>query len=106
MSALNLQSLDLSDLALLNRPEVKLLSVTEERSLLLELVECKTLLLQSRSTRTGESGTGARGAVEVQDVVRDVLKPLATATPELRQLAPIAARYNELRTRLAMANLR
>jgi RNA polymerase primary sigma factor len=106
MSALDLQSLDLSDLALLNRPEVKLLSVTEERSLLLEFVECKTLLLQSRSTRTVEQGAGARGVVEVQDVVRDVLKSPATASPEMRQLAPIAARYNELRTRLAMANLR
>ena len=59
MSAEDLQSLDLSNLALLNRPEVELLTVTEERSLLLELCDCKTLLLQSRLTGTGEPGCRA-----------------------------------------------
>jgi RNA polymerase primary sigma factor len=106
MSVEDLQTVDLSNLALLNRPEVGLLTVAEERSLLLELCDCKTLLLQSRLTGTGEPGTGPRGAVGVQDVVRELLKPEAADAPENRHLVPIAARYNELRTRLAMANLR
>ena len=58
MSAEDLQSLDLSNLALLNRPEVELLTVSEERSLLLEIGDCKTLLLHSRSTRTFSRALG------------------------------------------------
>ena len=106
MSAEDLQSLDLSNMAVLNRSEVALLTVTEERSLLLELCDCKTVLLQSRMAATGEPGSGPRGAVGVRDVVRELLKPQAADIPEMRHLVPIAARYNALRTRLAMANLR
>src|SRR5436305_15323595 len=106
MSAEDLQNLDLSNLALLNRPEVGLLTAAEERSLLLELCDCKTLLLQSRLTGTDEPGSGPRGEVRVQDVVRDLLKPQAADILENTHLVPIAARYNTLRTRLAMANLR
>jgi len=106
MSAEDLQSLDLSNLALLNRPEVELLTVSEERSLLLEIGECKSLLLRSRSSQTIQSGEGPRIAVGVQDVVRELLKPQAADTPEISHLVPIAERYNALRTRLAMANLR
>jgi RNA polymerase primary sigma factor len=106
MSAEDLQNVDLSNLALLNRPEVGLLTVAEERSLLLELCDCKTLLLHSRIAGTGEPGAGPRGAVAVQDVVRDLLKRQAADNPENGHLVPIAERYNTLRTRLAMANLR
>jgi RNA polymerase primary sigma factor len=102
----DLQNVDLSNLALLNRPEVGLLTVAEEQSLLRELCDCKTLLLQSSLSRAGEPDSGPRGEVKVQDVVRDLLKPQAADTPENRHLVPIAASYNALRTRLAMANLR
>ncbi len=106
MSAEDVQSLDLSNLALLNRPEVGLLTAAEERSLLLELCDCRTLLLQSRLTGIGEPDAGPRDTVGVQDVVRELLSPQAADTPENTHLVPIAARYNALRTRLAMANLR
>jgi RNA polymerase primary sigma factor len=118
MSSDHVRTFDLASAALLSRPEVELLTPDQERSLLLELSECKTRLLAADVpvSRDAEKTDGQRAdyrpdAAEpagemIQDVVRELLKPSASGNPVLRHLVPTAMRYNELRTRLAMANLR
>jgi RNA polymerase primary sigma factor len=112
--------IDLASTALLNRPEVELLSPDQERALVLELSECKARLLAARVPlgRDGQERSGddslsdvpadhaERAGVEIQEVVRELLKPAASQDPVLQHLVPTAIRYNELRTKLAMANLR
>lgn len=110
----NDRSFDLASAALLNRPEVELLTPDQERSLLLELSECKARLLAARVSAPREEAAGSDDPAhhaepagqEIQDVVRELLKPAAALNPVLQQLVPTAVRYNDLRTKLAMANLR
>jgi RNA polymerase primary sigma factor len=106
MSGEELHRLDLADSALLNRPEVEVLDSQQERAMLVELGECKRRLLQARQERPSEQGLESSKVPDIQDVVRDLLNPATAWTAEARCLVPVAARYNELRTRLAMANLR
>jgi RNA polymerase primary sigma factor len=105
MSVEDVRSFDLASSALLNRPEVELLAAEEEKSLLHELVQCKKLLLAARVPAASEQDPVSPGE-EIQDVVRELLKPSAATTEEVQHLVPTAVRYNELRTKLAMANLR
>ncbi len=91
---------------LLNRPDVQVLSADQERALLLELDECKTRLLDLRPM-IGEEVTGASPEEEeIPVMVRHLLDPATVKTEMVRQLVPLAGRYNEIRTKLAMANLR
>jgi RNA polymerase primary sigma factor len=118
MSSDDVRNIDLASTALLNRPEVELLTPDQERSLLLELSECKTRLLSARVPLTRdevESDDGSSddpadhakpAAEEIQEVVRELLKPAASQNPVLHHLVATAVRYYELRTKLAMANLR
>ena len=48
MSVEDFRSFDLASSALLNRPEVELLTPEQERALLVELAECRTRLLSAR----------------------------------------------------------
>lgn len=122
MPSEDVRSFDLASTALLNRPEVELLKPEQERTLLMELADCKARLLSSRAAADrddqddlseacdlDEPGPRAGSTPrpdEIQDVVREILKPAAEHNPVLRSLVPTAIRYNELRTKLAMANLR
>jgi RNA polymerase primary sigma factor len=74
--------------------------------MLVELGECKRLLLEARPASPFEQGPESAEGPDIRDVVRELLHPATAWTAEARHLAPIAARYHELRTRLAMANLR
>ena len=106
MSGDVLQNYDLASAALLNRPDVQVLSADQERALLLELDECKTRLLDLRPM-IGEEATGASPEEEeIPVLVRHLLDPAMVKTEMVRQLVPLAGRYNEIRTKLAMANLR
>jgi RNA polymerase primary sigma factor len=106
MSGGALHRFDLADSALLNRPEVELLGPQQERAMLVELGECKRRLLEARQTRPCERAPESAEVPDIQDAVRDLLDPATAWTAEARHLVPIAARYNELRTGLAMANMR
>ena len=97
---------DRADSALLNRPEVELLGPQQERAMLVELGACKRLLLEARPASPRERGPESAGGPDIRDVVRELLDPATAWTAEARHLIPIAARYHELRTGLAMANLR
>lgn len=102
----NPQAFDLATAALLNRADVQVLSPEEERALVLELDHCKRQLLEARLPRTEEQGVKRAEKMEIQDIVRDLLDVTVTIPLESRHLGAVAARYNEVRTRLAMANLR
>ena len=107
MSGDVLQYYDLASAELLNRPDVQVLSADQERALLLELDECKTRLLELRPLLAGEqSGASPEEDEEIQGVVRRLLDRSTVKTEMVRPLVPLAERYNEIRTKLAMANLR
>ncbi len=106
MSGDVLQNYDLASAALLNRADVQVLSADQERALVLELDECKRRLLEVRQLLGAElSGTSPEDE-EIQAIVRHLLDRSAEKTEMVRHLRPIAEQYNEIRTRLAMANLR
>src|SRR5208337_4635758 len=67
---------------------------------------CKTRLLEVRQLLGGELPGTSPDAEEIQAIVRQLLSRSTVKTEVVRQLAPLAERYNELRTKLAMANLR
>jgi RNA polymerase primary sigma factor len=94
---------DLVSSDLLNRPDVQVLRPEEERALLRELDECKRLLLQ---TERATDETCDSGAEEIQVRIRDLLKRARHSTDDPSPLVVLATRYSDLRTRLAMANLR
>lgn len=102
----DLRTHDLVDSDLLSRPEVQVLSAEEERALLVELDECKRLLLQAERQFGAEGGSDAENAEEIQVLVRNLLTRSPDPTDGLSDLVSLASKYNEVRTRLAMANLR
>jgi RNA polymerase primary sigma factor len=114
MSGNELQNYDLSVAALLNRPDVQVLSAEDERALLLELDGAKKQLLEyhqsiSRFQKSELEATDEADAPEsedIQEIVRGLLQPASGQTAEHGELTQLARRYNETRTRLAMANLR
>lgn len=106
MSGDVLQNYDLASAALLSRPDVQVLSADQERALVLELDECKTRLLEVRQLLGGELSGTSPDDEEIQAIVRQLLNRSTVKTEVVRQLAPLAERYNEIRTKLAMANLR
>jgi len=106
MATQNFNNMDLASAALLNRPDVQVLSAEEERGLLLEIGACKTLLLEGRTSAHAEGLDGEDPGEEIQEVIRDLLKPSRPLDAESRRLASVAEQYNTLRTKLAMANLR
>src|SRR3954471_16994889 len=97
MSVEDVRSFDLASLALLNRPEVELLTPEQERALLLELAECRTRLLSARLPVAREDAAGSKANSildgderadqagshrgEIQDVVRELLKSSAAQHP-------------------------
>src|SRR5271157_6498490 len=104
MSGHVLQNYDLASAALLNRPDVQVLSADQERALVLELDGCKRQLLEVRQLLGGElSGTSPEDEA-IQAIVRHLLDRSTVKTEMVCQLAPLAERYNESRSRLAMAN--
>ncbi|QEH36911.1 RNA polymerase sigma factor SigA [Aquisphaera giovannonii] len=111
MASHDLLNYDGPSAAILNRDDVRVLTPEEERALLVELQECKTSLVESwdnpRNPRVGPpSPVTAEDGEEVQDFVRRVLRADGIVRDEGKELAAIAARYDEIRTKLAMANVR
>lgn len=99
MTAVRHQPDDLSNLVLLNRADARVLSPEQERELLVELDECRKLLLTEYAQRRNIQGSAAIEELDIQDVVREM-------SAERGPGASLADRYTECRTRLAMANLR
>jgi RNA polymerase primary sigma factor len=106
MTVEGVERYDLQSAALLNRAHVRVLSTAQERALFLELDHCKRRLLASQQTAYSASAEDGHDVAEIQDFVRDLLRPDSEKTRVDEQLSAIAVRYNEIRNKLAMANLR
>ena len=105
MSFGNFEKYDLTSTALLNRPDVQVLGAEEERALLVELDQCKRLLLQLVPA-DGESMADSQPEREIQDFVRELLHQEGIKDEVEQRIARLADRYNKIRGKLAMANLR
>lgn len=93
---------DLASLALLNRADVRVLAPERERELLVELDECRGLLLEEYARRRKIQGGSPVEELDIQEVVRETRTD--PGAPEASR--SLARRYTECRARLAMANLR
>jgi len=98
-----IQTPEISWREILNCPEASVLSPAEERELLMELVECRRQIVGNLPV-TDRSEWGA-SAIETdfQQVVRDLANSDPSADHPIR---PTARRYQEIRSKLAMANVR
>jgi RNA polymerase primary sigma factor len=92
--------------ALLSSPEAKVLSPNEERELLIELIDCRQRLLEALRHRSGRKLDGAGEGTEFQQMVRELGNSSTRFDPPTEPLKPLALRYQEIRTRLVMANVR
>jgi RNA polymerase primary sigma factor len=91
--------------ALLNSAEARVLGASEERELLVELVECRNQIL---SSSPGQNSERVRSLTETdfQQRVRELAVCPAGLDPRLDALRPVATRYQQIRSKLALANVR
>jgi RNA polymerase primary sigma factor len=102
----DLEKRDITWQALLNCPEAKLLTAGEERDLLVELADCRERLLAAVCELAGTKWGRSDRDAEFQQIVRELASTAARCNPLAVQFEPLARRYEEIRTKLVMANLR
>jgi RNA polymerase primary sigma factor len=106
MMTRDVQTPEISWRGILNCPEANVLSPAEERELLMELVECRRRILESfPETDRSEWGTSAI-ETDFQHMVHDLANSETRADHPISRIRPTARRYQEIRSRLAMANVR
>jgi RNA polymerase primary sigma factor len=107
MMSYNSQKSETFWLGLLNRSDARVLSSDEERSLLVDLADCKTRILDALP-RHDESVWGESAQqTDFQQLIRDLADPdEQTLDSATRAALPLVRRYLEIRTKLAMANVR
>jgi RNA polymerase primary sigma factor len=92
---------------LLDCQEAKVLSPVEERRLLVELVECKQRILKALAPPGDASWDEAEATTGFQQLIRDLAASEETRVdPPFPTVGSMACRYQEIRAKLAMANLR
>ena len=91
--------------AVLNAPEAIVLGAREERELLVELVECRDRILASLPEASCEPAD-PNFAMDFQQRVRELVSRPAGFEPLWDELQPLAKRYQEIRSKLALANVR
>ena len=92
---------------LLNRSEAKALSRDEERKLLVELIDCKNRILEALHRADDANGHEPVAATEFQQLIRDLMGPEDISSHRSADaVRRLALRYDELRSVLAMANVR
>jgi RNA polymerase primary sigma factor len=91
--------------ALLNSPEARVLLACEERELLVELVDCRNRILANFPEGNSEP---AQSITETgfQQRVRELASCPAGLDPLFDALRPVAIRYQQIRSKLALANVR
>jgi RNA polymerase primary sigma factor len=98
-----IQTSDISWREILNCPEANVLSPAEERQLLMELVECRRHIVETLPSADRSEWAASAIETDFQQVVRDLAKSDPSADHPIR---PTARRYQEIRSKLAMANVR
>ncbi len=91
---------------LMNRPEAKVMSTAEERKLLVELGECRAQLQDAFFFPTDAKWASAARESEFQQAVRELASSEGLVEPRVAALRAAARRYQEVRSALAMANVR
>jgi RNA polymerase primary sigma factor len=91
--------------ALLNCPEARVLKASEERELLVELVECKNRILASKPVPDSDWGESP-GETAFQQIVRELASGPVGLDKLSAALQPMANRYQQVRSTLALANVR
>jgi RNA polymerase primary sigma factor len=92
---------------LLNRSEARVLSSAEERKLLAELVDCKERILRALSQPDDAICDESALQTDFQQLIRDLAVPAETRLdPPALAVRPLVRRYQEIRAKLAMANVR
>src|SRR5579863_7742497 len=102
----DLQIPDISWRGILNCPEASLLSPTEEREILVELVDCRRCIIEAVAEPDCSEWCASTLQTDFQQVVRDVANLDMSAEPPIVAVRQKALRYQELRSKLAMANVR
>jgi RNA polymerase primary sigma factor len=107
MMSYNSQKSETFWLGLLNRSEATVLSSDEERALLVELGDCKSRILGALA-RPDEPAWGEPAQqTDFHQLIRDLADPdEQKLDPATRAILPLVRRYQETRTKLAMANVR
>jgi len=94
-------------LGLLNRSDATVLSSDEERGLILDLVACKTRILDALPRPDEPDWDESARQTDFQQLIRDLADPDEhTFDPTTQAALPWVRRYLEIRTKLAMANVR
>jgi RNA polymerase primary sigma factor len=91
--------------AVLNCPEARVLSRNEERELLVELADCKTRILAARPACSAKLDRPAT-ELDFQQLVRELSSSPQGLDRRADTLRGVAERYQELRSKLALANVR
>jgi RNA polymerase primary sigma factor len=91
---------------ILNCPEASVLSPTEERELLVELVECRTRIVETLPLSDRSGWRTSTIETDFQQVVRDLATCDSSADQPINPISSTARRYQEIRGKLAMANVR
>jgi RNA polymerase primary sigma factor len=95
---------EMGGLSALDPSTTEVLSAQEERRLLGELAKCKAKLAESLAKLTGSAVP--KGADAPQDLAEYIVNTYEQSAQAQARLGAIYHRYDELRTRLALANLR
>jgi RNA polymerase primary sigma factor len=90
--------------ATLTGPDIRVLDPTEERELLLGLADCKRKLAEALAKIEGPDA--ASGADDPQALAQHLASYHEGNGPAEARLGAIARRYTELRSKLALANMR
>jgi RNA polymerase primary sigma factor len=91
--------------ALLNCPEATVLGPSAERELLVELTDCKERILAAYPF-VGSELDGLAAETSFQQTVRELAACTVDTDPVLDALQPVARRYQQIRSKLALANVR
>jgi RNA polymerase primary sigma factor len=107
MITYNMQKSEIFWHGLLNRSEARVLTAAEERTLLIELVDCKKCILD-RLARTDDAiWHDSVSQTDFQQLIRDLAghEKIRLDSPD-EELRSLARQYQEIRGKLAMANVR
>jgi RNA polymerase primary sigma factor len=107
MITYNMQKSEIFWHGLLNRSEARVLTAAEERTLLIELVDCKKCILD-RLARTDDAiWHDSVSQTDFQQLIRDLAghEKIRHDSPD-EELRSLARQYQEIRGKLAMANVR
>ena len=95
---------ELDRLAELDRAQTEVLSLALERALLREMADCKQRLAQALQSLEGTEPP--RAGDDPQALAHYIAETFSRGGPEHACLGVVYRRYNEIRTRLALANMK